>query len=253
MTEFNVMGAGTAAYQGTYPGGIDPRNTIMGYYIDGNNVNHGFQRLKDGTVTTIDVLGAGTAPGQGTQGENINAFGVIDGQYIDGSNVYHCFFFVPPPVGYGITTLPDAPDAGISSGQGTFAGPINKKEEIAGYYIDGNNVAHGYLRMPVIPQAQRTVVEGYLPVPTENSVRSETAEVTSIHEILWDHDELTFRRPCLAGRLQLSNPCRPTGGDPRASSPTRGFPKERTASSATPALRPILVGLALAMVARLAL
>jgi hypothetical protein len=90
-------------------------------------------------------------------------------------------------------------------------------------------------------------------VPTENSVRSETAEVTSIHEILWDRDELTFRRPFLAGRLQFSNPCRPTGGDPRASSPTHRSPEERATSSATPALRPILADRALAMVARLAL
>jgi integrase len=68
-----------------------------------------------------------------------------------------------------------------------------------------------------------------------------------------DHDELSFRRPFRFCRLQLSNPYRPAGGDPRASSPTRGFPKERSAALAPPALRPALVGLTLAMVARLAL
>jgi hypothetical protein len=68
-----------------------------------------------------------------------------------------------------------------------------------------------------------------------------------------DHDELSFRRPFRFCRLQFSNPYRPAGGDPRASSPTRGFPKERAAALAPPALRPALVGLALAMVARLAL
>src|SRR6202041_1262729 len=68
-----------------------------------------------------------------------------------------------------------------------------------------------------------------------------------------DHDELSFRRLFLTRRLQFSNPYRPAGGDPRASSPTRGFPKERASSFAPPALRPALVGLALAMVARLAL
>ena len=67
---------------------------------------------------------------------------------------------------------------------------------------------------------------------------------------LCDHDELSFRRPFRFCRLQFSNPCRPAGGDPRASSPTRGFPKERTASFALPALRPAFVVLALAMVAR---
>jgi hypothetical protein len=45
----------------------------------------------------------------------------------------------------------------------------------------------------------------------------------------------------------------PAGGDPRASSSTRGFPEECTAAFAPPALRPAFVGLALAMVARLAL
>ena len=65
-------------------------------------------------------------------------------------------------------------------------------------------------------------------------------------------DELSFRRPFRSGSVQFSNSCRTTGGDPRASSPTRRFPKERVASSAPPALRPALVDLALAMVARLA-
>ena len=66
------------------------------------------------------------------------------------------------------------------------------------------------------------------------------------------HDELSFRRPFRFGRLQFSNPCRPAGGDPRASSSTRGFPEERTAAFAPPAVRPAFVGLAVTMVARLA-
>jgi hypothetical protein len=67
---------------------------------------------------------------------------------------------------------------------------------------------------------------------------------------LCDYDELSFRRPSRFCRLQFSNPCRPAGGDPHASSPTRSFPKERAAALAPPGLRPVLVGLALAMVAR---
>jgi len=35
------------------------------------------------------------------------------------------------------------------------------------------------------------------------------------------HDELSFRRPFRFGRLEFSNPCRPAGGDPRAS-PVQG-------------------------------
>ena len=60
----------------------------------------------------------------------------------------------------------------------------------------------------------------------------------------WYHDELSFCCPFRFGHLQFSIPCRPAGGDPRASSSTRGFPEECTAAFAPPALRPAFVGLA---------
>jgi len=66
----------------------------------------------------------------------------------------------------------------------------------------------------------------------------------------WYHDELSFCCPFRFGHLQFSIPCRPAGGDPRASSSTRGFPEECTAAFAPPALRPAFVGLAVTMVAR---
>ena len=68
----------------------------------------------------------------------------------------------------------------------------------------------------------------------------------------WYHDELSFCCPFRFGHLQFSIPCRPAGGDPRASSSTRGFPEECTAAFAPPAVRPAFVGLAVTMVARLA-
>src|ERR1700723_2062880 len=68
----------------------------------------------------------------------------------------------------------------------------------------------------------------------------------------WYHDELSFCCPFRFGHLQFSIPCRPAGGDHRASSSTRGFPEECTAAFAPPALRPAFVGLAVTMVARLA-
>jgi hypothetical protein len=156
ITTFDVIGAGTGIYQGTYPGGIDPKNTISGYYIDANSVYHGFQRRKDGAITTFDVPVAGTASGQGTMGENINAFGMIDGQYIDGNSVYHCFLFTPGLGGVGgnISLIQDVPGAGTAPGQGTFIGPMNAKGQIAGYYIDQNNLYHGYLLTPIIPLAK---------------------------------------------------------------------------------------------------
>lgn len=42
----------------------------------------------------------------------------------------------------------DAPDAGKGEFQGTVASSINLKGVIAGYYFDGSNVQHGFLRQP---------------------------------------------------------------------------------------------------------
>lgn len=40
----------------------------------------------------------------------------------------------------------DAPAAGTAAGQGTFGQAINPAGEIAGLYVDGSNVSHGFLR-----------------------------------------------------------------------------------------------------------
>ena len=42
----------------------------------------------------------------------------------------------------------DAPGAGTGSGQGTFSQGISDLGITYGYYIDGNGVAHGFLRFP---------------------------------------------------------------------------------------------------------
>src|ERR1700676_4378182 len=67
-----------------------------------------------------------------------------------------------------------------------------------------------------------------------------------------NHDELSFRRPFRFGSLQFSNPCRAADRDPRPSSPTRGFPKERAASLAPSPHRPTVVGSVVAILVGLA-
>src|SRR5207244_11249188 len=66
------------------------------------------------------------------------------------------------------------------------------------------------------------------------------------------YDELSLRRPFHFASLQFSNPRCPAGGDPRASSPTRGFPKERAASLAPPPLRSAHLGCVVPILVRLA-
>src|SRR5271167_94799 len=67
-----------------------------------------------------------------------------------------------------------------------------------------------------------------------------------------NHDELSFRRPFRFASLQFPHPCCPAGGDPRASSPARGLPKERAASLTPPPLRPALLGCLAPILVRLA-
>jgi hypothetical protein len=46
----------------------------------------------------------------------------------------------------GTITTFDAPGAGTGPGQGTFSIGNNPSGAITGYYVDGSNVNHGFLR-----------------------------------------------------------------------------------------------------------
>ena len=65
-TTFNATGAGTGENQGTVATSINTAGTIAGFYIDGSNVNHGFVRATNGTITGFEAPGAGTEAKQGT-------------------------------------------------------------------------------------------------------------------------------------------------------------------------------------------
>jgi hypothetical protein len=79
----------------SFPTGINQAGTIAGVFNDGNNINHGFVRVVDGTVTTFDVPGAGTGVLQGTVPIGIAALDVIMGFYTDTNNVNHGFLRIP--------------------------------------------------------------------------------------------------------------------------------------------------------------
>src|SRR5579872_6318868 len=40
----------------------------------------------------------------------------------------------------------DVPGAGTGAGQGTYAADINSAGVVTGYYVDGSNVYHGFVR-----------------------------------------------------------------------------------------------------------
>jgi hypothetical protein len=60
-----------------------------------SDVNHGFVRAQDGTITTFDVPSAGTGTGQGTVPDCNNPANAITGFYFDPSNITHGFLKDP--------------------------------------------------------------------------------------------------------------------------------------------------------------
>jgi hypothetical protein len=79
----------------SFPGGITPSGSITGAFNDGFNLNHGFLRASDGTITTFDAPGAGTGFQQGTAPMGITPSGVIMGFYRDPKYAHHGFLFYP--------------------------------------------------------------------------------------------------------------------------------------------------------------
>jgi len=150
---FEAPGAGTGPGQGTIPYGIDSQGTIIGPYVDADNVNHGFIRARDGTITTFDVPGAGTSAYQGTVALAINPAGAVTGMYFDANCLYHGFLRDPD----GTITTIDVPGANTVGGQcstniwwlvmqGTAAHNINAAGTITGIYTDAIGVGHVFLR-----------------------------------------------------------------------------------------------------------
>ncbi len=152
LTTFEAPGAGTGSGQGTgSPGtsvGLNVFGATAGYYIDANYVVHGYLRYPTGEYATF------LPPGVGPQGTNcyndcpigLNDWGSITGIYLDANNVYHGFLRTPE----GKFTTFEAPgaDTKAGDGKGTFPYGINDQGVITGYYIDANNVSHGFLRLP---------------------------------------------------------------------------------------------------------
>jgi hypothetical protein len=143
ITEINVSGAGTGAFQGTITNCINAEGAIVGNYVDPSGVNHGFLRSANGRITTFDFPGAAQTAGLGTIGEDINSAGEIVGYYFDADSVGHGFVLSAN----GKFTRFDAPDAV----GGTFPMTNNDAGAITGYWIDVNGVYHGFLRPASTP------------------------------------------------------------------------------------------------------
>ena len=138
---FAVPGAGKGKGQGTIPTGITAiTEAIAGNYLDSNGLSHGFLNTDEGSsgrkITTFSVPGAdkGTFPTAIVQGTLIG--------YYTRDLTTHGFLR-----NKGIITSFDVPN-GETVNLGTYALSINKSGTIAGYFVDGYGVRHGFLRKP---------------------------------------------------------------------------------------------------------
>jgi hypothetical protein len=144
IATFDVPGAGTGAGEGTFSYAISPTGAITGFYFDGADVSHGFLRDRNGVITTFDVPGSGTDAFEGTYGGGFTPSGTIMGNYFDADNLSHGFLRNTD----GTFVTFDAPDAGTVPGslEGTYPFGINTNGAITGWYVDGADVNHGFVR-----------------------------------------------------------------------------------------------------------
>ena len=109
---------------------LNASNEIIGYYIDANEINHGYTRDSAGNLTFPIYVPGST--GTMLLGNNDSNWGV--GSYTDASGVTHGLYFITPD---NILTF-DYPGATSTSLTG-----INRLGIVCGYYYDAEGIAHG--------------------------------------------------------------------------------------------------------------
>jgi hypothetical protein len=131
-----------ASSPGTLLGGINRSGASAGYYVDTSGLFFGFLRKKDGTTTVFQASGEDAV--EGMVAFTLNCGDEITGVTVDGNNANHGFVRFAS----GKIKIFDAasPNTGTGSNQGTRPTTINDVGEVIGYYVDENNVSHGFIR-----------------------------------------------------------------------------------------------------------
>ncbi len=161
FTTITVTGATTntgkgGGFSGPIPLSIDAAGDVVGAYTDSSGVRHGFI-LPAGstTATSFDAPGATTTSQSGGLGgtlpTRIDPTGsFITGMYTDSSGLGHGFVYYLPLTGSGSFTTFTPPDETTSTSlpiQGGVFG-VNASGTVAGFYLDSNEVAHGFEYTP---------------------------------------------------------------------------------------------------------
>src|SRR5580704_7798453 len=94
-------------------------------------------RLQLWKVVSVVLLAGGLDTAQ-----DINPQGAVVGSFHDDNNVFHGFQCIAP---CNTFSEYNAPGAGTGANQGTITFGNNIFGETVGFYVDANNVAHGFL------------------------------------------------------------------------------------------------------------
>lgn len=132
----NLFPQGTGNTQAS---GINDSKMVVGFYVDANGNNHGFEvnesNPKTAKLTTIDFPGATS-----TQVLGINNKGQLSGVYTDAANKMHGFVdtkghfqSIDAPLGIGTTTI----------------NGINDKGQVVGFFVDGAGNTQGFEATPL--------------------------------------------------------------------------------------------------------
>ncbi len=139
----------------TVPVFINDEGAVVGYAFDANFHAYAFLRRPDGTFAVFtgpnECAGNGNNGCYGNEATYVTLLGLSVGNYLDNSGNFVAHGLLRSATGK--LTVFDAPGAGNGSAlQGTGCPGcnmgVNVFGEIAGTYVDPNNVIHGFLRSP---------------------------------------------------------------------------------------------------------
>ena len=138
-TIVNAPGAGSGLGEGTWLFGLNSSSAAVGYYLDEAGLSHGFERMPDGTYTTIDVGKISTAL------YAINDNGLLAGRFVD-RKTGRCPGFVSTPKGK-LKKFDPPDDGGLWPNDCLSDGPLNNSGTLVGGYTDAGGAVHSFLRL----------------------------------------------------------------------------------------------------------
>lgn len=120
--------------------GLNESRAVCGYFLDNQQILHGYIRHPNGSFAIVDSPHAGTQPGQdGTSIDGINNAGEAIGLSMNNAAKDHAFIRSP---GGRVTEF------GLPHATLTRPESINDSGAIAGYYFAADESEHAFLRMP---------------------------------------------------------------------------------------------------------